>query len=73
LLGLSDNSESKPNSVIVILRDESPLPFHIKEAQEAKTESEELLSTILPKDIVAKLNQCEADISFSVPSVLLFH
>jgi PAS domain S-box-containing protein len=69
LLEMTGNSESKPKSFVLILRDESQLQFQMKKAQEAKTQSEELLFSILPRDIVTKLNHGETDISFSVPCV----
>jgi class 3 adenylate cyclase len=68
LLGFTENSSTEASSFVVILRDESQLQNQMKEAQEAKVRSEELLYSILPRDIVIRINQGEKDICFSVPS-----
>jgi class 3 adenylate cyclase len=50
------------------MRDETELLKQQQEAELAKKQSEDLLYQILPRDIVARLNRGETDISFSVPS-----
>jgi class 3 adenylate cyclase len=67
LLGMTKESEVK--SFVLILRDETLLQSQMKEAETAQTRSEELLYSILPRDIVIRINQGEMNISFSVPSV----
>lgn len=64
MTGTSDEVES----FVVVLRDESILVDHQKEAEEAKQQSENLLFQILPRDIVIRLNRGEKDISFVVQS-----
>jgi hypothetical protein len=68
LLGMVENTPTIANSFVVILRDESHLQVHLKQVQKAKAKSEELLYSILPRDIVTRLNQGEKDICFLVPS-----
>ncbi|OHT02589.1 Adenylate and Guanylate cyclase catalytic domain containing protein [Tritrichomonas foetus] len=67
ILGMT-NSHGEVESFVIILRDETELLLHQKEAEEAKAQSENLLFQILPRSIVTRLNQGEKDISFSVPS-----
>ena len=67
ILGMT-NSHDSVESFVIILRDETELLQHQKEAEEAKAQSENLLFQILPRSIVTRLNQGEKDISFSVPS-----
>jgi transcriptional regulator with PAS, ATPase and Fis domain len=67
LLGITKDSQLR--SFVLILRDETLLQTQMKEEEEAKARSEGLLYSILPRDIVIRLNQGEKDISFSVPSV----
>jgi len=74
-LGMKNNGSIKSNSskgeiesFAIILRDETELLQHQKEAEEAKSQSEKLLYQILPREIVVKLNRGETDISFVVPS-----
>jgi len=65
------NKSNSIESFAIILRDESLLLQHQKEAEEAKAQSENLLFQILPRDIVIKLNRGETDISFVVPSATI--
>ena len=68
LLGFGDNSNDKvAKSFVLILRDQSVLVAQQKEAEEAKKKSEALLYSILPRDIVIRLDSGETDISFTVP------
>jgi PAS domain S-box-containing protein len=53
---------------VAILRDETALLAQQNEAEVAKKQSETLLFQILPRDIVARLNAGEKDISFSIES-----
>jgi PAS domain S-box-containing protein len=69
LFGMEEVSESKAKSFVIILRNELQLQLQMKKAQEAKAQSEELLYSILPRDIVTKINQGEKNISFSVSCV----
>jgi class 3 adenylate cyclase len=69
ILGMTKDSASAADSFVIILRDELKLQKQMKQAEEAKSKSEELLFSILPRDIVAKINQGEANISFSIPYV----
>jgi class 3 adenylate cyclase len=66
-LGITKDSQLR--SFVLILRDETLLQTQMKEEEEAKARSEGLFYSILPRDIVIRLNQGEKDISFSVPSV----
>jgi class 3 adenylate cyclase/PAS domain-containing protein len=68
LIGFADHSSTFAQSFVVILRDESQLNFQIQQAKEAKRKTEELLYSILPRDIVIRINKGEKNISFSVPS-----
>lgn len=73
ILGMTNNHDSSSQGGIVesfvfIIRDETQLMQQQKEAEEAKAQSENLLFQILPRDIVARLNSGEKDISFTVQS-----
>jgi PAS domain S-box-containing protein len=59
------------SSFVAILKDESALIKQQAEAEIAKQQSETLLYQILPRDIVARLNAGEKDISFSIASVTI--
>jgi PAS domain S-box-containing protein len=69
LLALSNGDEV--SSFVVILRDETDLLAQQEEAEAAKKQSETLLYQILPRDIVARLNAGEKDISFSIESATI--
>jgi PAS domain S-box-containing protein len=56
------------SAFVAILRDETELLAQQNEAELAKKQSETLLFQILPRDIVARLNAGEKDISFSIES-----
>jgi PAS domain S-box-containing protein len=51
---------------VAILRDETALLQQQEAAEDAKKQSETLLFQILPRDIVARLNAGDKDISFSI-------
>ena len=70
ILGMN-NSHNVVDSFVFILRDETELLQHQKDAEEAKAQSENLLYQILPRSIVTRINQGEKDISFSVPSATI--
>jgi class 3 adenylate cyclase len=59
------------HSFVAILKNESLLMAQQHEAELAKKQSERLLYQILPRDIVARLNAGEKDISFSIPSATI--
>jgi hypothetical protein len=69
LLGFSEHSSSRATSFVIVFRDESQLQFQMKQSQEVKARSEELLSSIFPGDIGARVKQGEQNISFSVETV----
>jgi PAS domain S-box-containing protein len=69
LLAISRDDEV--SSFVAILKDESELLKQQQEADAAKKQSETLLYQILPRDIVARLNAGEQDISFQVPSATI--
>jgi PAS domain S-box-containing protein len=71
VLGMTKENEYKVNSFVIILRDELQLQRQKNQAEEAKTKSEELLYSILPRDIVTKINQGETNIRSYFPSVIL--
>lgn len=71
ILGIQNQRTSALESFVVVLRDESKLLAHQKEAEEAKACSERLLFQILPRDIVVKLNAGEKDITFTVPTATI--
>jgi class 3 adenylate cyclase len=56
------------SSFVAIIRDETEFLSQQEAAESAKQQSEKLLFQILPRDIVAKLNAGEKDISFSIES-----
>jgi len=60
--------ESRAQSFVLILRDETQLKVMRKEAEESKQQSESLLYQILPRDIVLRINRGEKEISFSIAS-----
>jgi PAS domain S-box-containing protein len=64
-------TDDEISSFVAILKDESALLRQQAEAETAKKRSETLLYQILPRDIVARLNAGEKDISFSVPSATI--
>jgi guanylate cyclase len=66
LLALSSGAEV--SAFVAIIRDETQLIAQQEAAEEAKRQSETLLFQILPRDIVARLNAGEKDISFSIVS-----
>lgn len=68
IIGMKKENDTKINSFVVILRDQTMLIKQKKQAEEAKAKSERLLYQILPRDIVVQLNRGEKDISFVVPS-----
>lgn len=70
ILGMS-SSHTTVDSFVIILRDETELIAHQKEAEDAKQKSENLLFQILPRTIVTRINQGEKDISFTVPSATI--
>jgi class 3 adenylate cyclase len=59
------------SAFVAILRDETELLTQQAEAEIAKQQSETLLFQILPRDIVARLNAGEKDISFSIESATI--
>ena len=69
LIGITDSHGTK--SFVVILRDETELLKRRTDAEEAKASSEKLLYSILPRDIVTRLNRGESDISFDVPKATI--
>ena len=68
ILAITDGSGEVAKSFVVILRDESTIVEARKRAEGAKEAAEKLLYQILPRDIVARLNRGESDISMVVPS-----
>ena len=74
ILGMTNgNSDDHTNSgnvesYVLIIRDETQLMEQQRAAEAAKAQSENLLFQILPRDVVARLNSGEKDISFTVQS-----
>ena len=68
ILAMTEHDSNNVESFVFILRDETQLMQQQKEAEAAKAQSENLLFQILPRDIVARLNSGEKDISFTVQS-----
>ncbi|OHT12545.1 Adenylate and Guanylate cyclase catalytic domain containing protein [Tritrichomonas foetus] len=71
LLGMQHDEGFTTKSFVMILRNESDLLKRQKDAEEAKTKSENLLYHILPQDVVMKLNRGEKDICFTVPEATI--
>ncbi|EAY14371.1 Adenylate and Guanylate cyclase catalytic domain containing protein [Trichomonas vaginalis G3] len=71
IIGMIKENETKINSFVIILRDQTALVKQKKQAEDAKAKSEKLLYQILPRDIVLQLNKSEKDISFVVPSATI--
>jgi PAS domain S-box-containing protein len=69
LMAIFDGDEV--GSFVAIFKDESAVLRQQRDAELAKKQSETLLYQILPRDIVARLNACEKDISFSIPSATI--
>lgn len=69
IFGMKENNDV--SSFVFIIRDETELIHQQKEAEEAKQNSEKLLNQILPRSIIARLNQGEKDISFTVKSATM--
>jgi guanylate cyclase len=69
LLALFNGDEV--SAFVAIIRDETELIRQQEEAEKAKQQSETLLFQILPRDIVARLNAGEKDISFSIESATI--
>ena len=59
-------NDEKELSFVIVLNEESELIEQQKKAEEAKASSEKLLYNILPRNIVARINAGEKDISFTV-------
>ncbi|OHS95954.1 Adenylate and Guanylate cyclase catalytic domain containing protein [Tritrichomonas foetus] len=68
ILGMKRVGSITAESFVLILKDETELMEQQQNAEEAKTQSENLLYQILPRDIVIRLNRGEKGISFTVPS-----
>ena len=71
LLGMRRAEDSSIQSYVFILRNESDLIRQQRDAEEAKSKSENLLYHILPQSIVMRINCGEKDICFTVPNATI--